>query len=317
MPDDPRLGEFRARFAGRLGTFEEYPTPASEGGAGSFGALEIVSTAELLERLGSSPAERVDSAAYLRARLVDLVIGDVDRHPGNWRWARLAPDGPWVPLAEDRDLAFVRFGGLLIGAARPAYPLLDRYDDDFEISRLIHQARVTDPRLLAPLPREAWREAVAAVQAALTPEVVREAIARMPRPWYERGGAELEALLRSRIERLPEVAEAFYLHLAAEPEIHATAARERVALRLAGAEALEATVRADGATEPVFHRRFDAAETEVVLLCGFLPPDRVTVEVAAEEEERPAFEVLERCDPDRPVAPPGAESAEAGEDDDD
>ncbi len=52
------------------------------------------------------------------------------------------------------------------------------------------------------------------------------------------------------------------------------------------------------------------------MLCGFLPPDRVTVEVAAEKGSRPAFEIHERCDPARPLAPPGAESKEAGEDDD-
>ena len=79
-------------------------------------------------RLDRDPAERVDAAAYLRARLVDLVIGDVDRHPGNWRWARLDPDGPWLPVAEDRDLAFARFGGVLVGAARPVYPVLASYD---------------------------------------------------------------------------------------------------------------------------------------------------------------------------------------------
>jgi hypothetical protein len=316
LPDDPRLGEFQARFAGRLGTFEEYPTPSADGGAGSFGAREIVSTEELIERLERDPAERVDGAAYLRARLVDLVLGDVDRHPGNWRWARLARGGRWLPVAEDRDLAFARFEGLLVGAARPVYPILASYDAEFEIARLAHQARATDPRLLAPLPREAWREAAAAVQAALPARVVAEAVARMPAPWFEQGGPELEALLRARIEQLGDAADAFYLRLAAEPEIHATAAREEVSLRIADGDAVDVTVRAEGIAEPVFERRFLSPETESVRLCGFVPPDRVTVEVAAAVASRPAFEVLEHCEPARPIAPPGAESADAGEDGD-
>jgi hypothetical protein len=42
----------------------------------------------------------------------------------------------------------------------------------------------------------------------------------------------------------------------------------------------------------------------------------VTVEVSAEAGARPDFELLERCDPARPIGPPGAESKEAGEEDD-
>jgi hypothetical protein len=38
MPDDPRLGQFRAKFANQVGTFEEYPTPAANGHDGFAGA---------------------------------------------------------------------------------------------------------------------------------------------------------------------------------------------------------------------------------------------------------------------------------------
>ncbi len=40
MPDDARLGEFREEFSGLLGTIEEFPTAAAEGG--TFGATDTV-----------------------------------------------------------------------------------------------------------------------------------------------------------------------------------------------------------------------------------------------------------------------------------
>ncbi|MGI9431223.1 MAG: BamA/TamA family outer membrane protein, partial [Myxococcota bacterium] len=118
MPDSPRLGEFRETFAGTLGTIDVFPQAASEGRPGFAGALEIISTDELFERIRKHPDERVDSPGYVRARLFDAFIGDWDRHGGNWRWAKLRGRAEWVPLPEDRDLAFANYEGIMLFWAR-------------------------------------------------------------------------------------------------------------------------------------------------------------------------------------------------------
>ena len=86
LPDSPALGEFRAEFGGLLGTIEERQT---DEGPGFAGASKIVSTEELFDRLEHHQDEHVDTRAYLAARLVDLLLGDWDRHQDQWRWARL------------------------------------------------------------------------------------------------------------------------------------------------------------------------------------------------------------------------------------
>jgi hypothetical protein len=287
MPDDPRLGEF-ADFANRLGTLEEYPKAGEDGRPGTFGAVEIVDSEELWRRLHRDPRERVDARAYLQARLFDFVIGDVDRHPRQWRWARFEKDGAWQPVAEDRDFAFSRFGGFLIAAARPFRPMLGYYDEDFQLDALMRQAVATDPRLLAPLSREVWREEVAELQRRLTPDRIAGAVARLPAAWRRLTGAELERLLRERVARLSDGADAFYAIEAQDVEIHATAARETVTVRAVGAEAVEVAVAADGARAPHFVRRFAAAETDTVHLCGFDAQDQVALidgAVAIERED--------------------------------
>ncbi len=80
MPDDPALGEFRELFAGRLGTFEQFPTPASDQYAGFNGATEILSSADMWQRMLDDPGTRIDVKAFLRARLLDFFLGDWDRH---------------------------------------------------------------------------------------------------------------------------------------------------------------------------------------------------------------------------------------------
>ena len=106
MPDDPALGEFRETFGGTVGTFDEYITPGYEG------ITEIVSSFELWTKWREGgPENRVDSRAFLKARLFDLVVGNWDRHQGQWRWARVPGQPRWEPLPEDADQAFTRYEG--------------------------------------------------------------------------------------------------------------------------------------------------------------------------------------------------------------
>ena len=119
LPDDPRLGEFREEFRGMLGTLEENPSVKSPVTPGFERFTKIVDTDELEELLDADPGERVDSRSLLRARLVDLVIGDSDRHRSQWDWARDAESGRFVAVPQDRDLAFVKFDGPAAEAGAP------------------------------------------------------------------------------------------------------------------------------------------------------------------------------------------------------
>ncbi len=126
MPDDSALGEFRAEFAGLLGTIEERPRGEKDDRPGFADATKVENTVELFERLEKDPDERVDTRAYLAARLVDLFLGDWDRHQDQWSWARLGRGDsvPWAPVPRDRDQAFARFDGALLSLARLSYPQL-------------------------------------------------------------------------------------------------------------------------------------------------------------------------------------------------
>ena len=107
-----------------LGTIEE--RPGDDEGAEFEGATEVVSTTKLLKEVEDSPNDRVDARAFLTARLVDILIGDWDRHADQWRWARFGDDKPhlWRPIPRDRDQAFVRYDGLLLQVARASTPQL-------------------------------------------------------------------------------------------------------------------------------------------------------------------------------------------------
>src|SRR6185295_17290514 len=81
---------------------------------------------QLVEKVLDKPQKhRVDGEAMLRARLLDMLIGDWDRHHGQWRFAVNEDDDGvkvYTPIALDRDQAFAEYEGALLWLAKLTVP---------------------------------------------------------------------------------------------------------------------------------------------------------------------------------------------------
>ncbi|HEY9504890.1 MAG TPA: hypothetical protein VIQ27_02860 [Gemmatimonadales bacterium] len=280
--ESPRLGEFASEYGGMLGTIEERPN--DEEGAAFEGAEEVISTTKLLKELEDSPNDRVDAHRFLTARLVDLFIGDWDRHADQWRWARFDDTRPrrWVPIPRDRDQAFARYDGLLLKVARASAPQLVKFGPDY--AGMLGQTwngRDLDRWLLVPLRREEWDSVSTALQARLTDSVIEASAASLPSSYIPLDSARLADALKARRDELPEAARKFYRHLAGEVDIHGTDRNEIATVnRLDGrfTEVSLATLdQSGGPEEPYFTRRFDHEETKEVRLILHSGADRVEV----------------------------------------
>ncbi|MFL5312199.1 MAG: hypothetical protein ACJ79H_17335 [Myxococcales bacterium] len=280
LPDDPRLAEFGV-LAGTLGLLEERIEHRIEG------ARMIADTLTLFARLEQRSDERVDARAYLRARLIDVLVGDWDRHIDQWRWVRFDRDGQrtWQPVPRDRDEAFSRFDGIIpsvveyynkpiAGFAR-GYPPIDK---------LTFAGRYTDRRFLVSLDWMEWRAIANDLVARLTDSVISDAVRRLPLPLYEEAGAAIESALRSRRDALPAVARDYYRLLADQVDVRGTANGEDFRLERQANGAIEVSIRArdeqDGmrATIPFFRRTFLPEETSEIRLYTMGGDDRVEVD---------------------------------------
>lgn len=270
LPDDPRLGEHRAEFAGMFGLIEERPNEGEDGEPLFAGARDVIGSDELLEKLEKDPDDRVDARAYLRARLLDVFLGDWDRHRDQWRWAGYDEGGVrvWRAIPRDRDQAFSRMDGVLLWLAGFSHPELVGFGPEYPaLSRLSWSGRVLDRRLLASLEKAAWEEEAAELQRRLTPEVIADAVSRLPaHPLYVKNGRDLAAALRARRERLGEAARDFYGVLAREVEVTATDKKEVAEVAFAGDGSATVSVRTRRGSEPYFRRTFLPGETSEVRL---------------------------------------------------
>lgn len=229
MPDDPRLGEFRSEFAGRVGTFFAYPQPNSDAGPGFHGALEILDHEALYDALAQGDSVEVDIRAFLRARLLDLLLGDFDRHRKQWRWASLAPDTPLQPIPEDRDMAFVRYEGIGPRTMKIYIPILQRYDADYPfIKGLTLHGWEQDRWLLPALSWADWEPIVADVQTRLDDATIERAVAALPPEYAALDGARLAADIRGRRDGLPRAARRYYEHLAREVDVQTSDAAHTI-----------------------------------------------------------------------------------------
>lgn len=273
MPDDTNLGEFRNEFAGVLGTFQEYPTRVSDTGPGFAGATEILSHLEMWSRLEASPADRVDSRTFLKARLLDLLIGDWDRHRKQWRWAKMPGKSLWQPVPEDRDQAFCRYDGFIISVARPSLPFIVNFGNRYpRMDGLTYASRDADRYLLTDLDRLDWESIAKDLKSRMTDSVIESAVKRLPPEYYRLDGSRLEATLKVRRDHLLEASRRFYQLLARRVDIQMTDKEELAEIVKIDDTSTEIRIslrpseKGGAPPEPYYHRRFYHSETQEIRL---------------------------------------------------
>ncbi|HMB89561.1 MAG TPA: hypothetical protein VKP65_01860, partial [Rhodothermales bacterium] len=168
MPNDERLGEYRPYFAGRVGWIQIHPDEQEHNQPGFAGSRNVEGGSDIYDVLRQDPSHTVDTRKYLRARLVDFLVGDWDRHADNWRWARFAEGERvrWEPIPRDRDWAFTRIDGMASKVTPLFFPRYVGFSEEMPpMDRLAASAYRLDHRLLAGVPQEVFEEDARQVQA--------------------------------------------------------------------------------------------------------------------------------------------------------
>ncbi len=291
LPDDEGLGEFRAEFGGVLGTIEEHPDESPEGERGFAGAEKVVGSYALLEKTEEDNRQRVDEIEYLKARLMDIYLGDWDRHPDQWRWAGF-PAGDrweWVPIPRDRDQVFSRFDGVLPWMCELAVPELTHFNEYYpQINDLTWTGHHLDRRFLAGLTMQRWDSLAAFLQGAIRDDVIAESVRRLPESVRAAEGPELEYALRKRRDNLPWASGEFYRLVTKYQDIHASDLPEcaRVVRQADGRVLVEISSRdpdtGDASKPPFYSRMFHGEETKEIRLLMHGGDDRVVVSGTAD-----------------------------------
>lgn len=249
------LGKYAARIHDySLGTLEEKPGDDTE------------DTEDLMIKLEESTKNKVDARSYLKARLIDFIIGDPDRGADNWAWQK-ADSGDFKmyrAIARDRDYAFMRIEGFIPKMASKGYKKLTQFRNEFpKLTTLTFMTAEFDRSHLVELSKAEWDDVVHGVQRDLSNDVIDRALARIPAPHRDLSADVLREGLRARRDLLPGIADEFYHMVNDDADVWGSDEDERA----------EITHNADGSVDialfrkenmRVFYKRFVPAETKKV-----------------------------------------------------
>lgn len=221
VPNDPALGIYRSEFANTVCVFEE-----REPGVG-----ETISTDKVREKLEEDNDNVVDQRAVLRARMLDLLIGDWDRHEDQWRWqvTKAKKKKIYSPIPRDRDQVFYISTGIIpsIASRKWIMPKFQGFSDHVrDVNGFMFNARYFDRSFLNELGIKDWQEVIADIQSSVTDHVIELSVRQFPDTVFALVGDRIIHDLKARRNALVSEGLKYYRFLAEGIDVVASDKRE-------------------------------------------------------------------------------------------
>ena len=261
---DSAMGLFSKQYAGRVVLLEERQPIG-----------ESANTPKMISNLVENNAYQVDGQEFLRARLLDLLIGDWDRHEDQWRWA-LRKDGKdkvYIAVPRDRDqVMHVNQGVFPTIAAMPWIdPVIGNFDGEIpDVKYSMFKARFLQPYPTAQINYADWMRITKDFVNAETDQVLEDAINRMPPASNLIRRNELLSKLKKRRDNIPVAMDQYYRFIYRIVDIRLSDNNERVIIGDTTDKAMHITVyklKLDGkAGEPLMDMTYLPQITQEIRL---------------------------------------------------
>ncbi|MDB4925050.1 BamA/TamA family outer membrane protein [Mucilaginibacter sp.] len=267
VPDDPALGEYRKEFANQVYLFEDMEP---------IDGKKASKTDKIQDKLQEDNDNKADQKLLLRARLLDMIIGDWDRHGDQWRWEKeddTVKGSLYKPIPQDRDKVFYTTSGILPWFAAGSNPQLQPFGDKIKhIGKWNHNARFFDLYFLNELNEHDWEEQIAYVQSKLTDGLLASAVKLMPAGIYTLVGKKTTKKLIARRNNIKENALEYYRFLAKNVDVPASDKREQFAVDQQKDGKINVTIykikQGDSLGKAFYQRTFNPEVTKEIRLYG-------------------------------------------------
>ncbi|WP_184549874.1 metallophosphoesterase [Mucilaginibacter sp. FT3.2] len=220
LSPDEKLGKYNKEFENKVMLLEERePTGKSD------------ATAKMLAVMLKDNDNHLDGDAFLRGRLLDLLIGDWDRRGDQWRWQGTKTDKGvyYTGVPRDRDQVFYTNQGVLPYVASREWAKPDLQGFDGKILNVYYSMWSSMFADLLPdvkYNHERWTKIVNDFVAAETDDVLEAGLRRMPESAYKLGHDKLLKQLKERRANIPAAMEEFYKITNKIVEIHTSRKNE-------------------------------------------------------------------------------------------
>ncbi|MFT3705873.1 MAG: BamA/TamA family outer membrane protein [Agriterribacter sp.] len=261
---DKNLGIYEKLFANTLCLLEERePLGKSD------------NTIKMMQQLDKDNDNRFDTAAYLRAKVLDLMIGDWDRHSDQWRWydEQKGSGKKYQAIPRDRDQVFyVNEGIFAKTASRPwILPYLEGFHGSIRnVNTFMYNGRQISSRFFTQFSYEKWMHISTEAINKLSDSVFENALSRLPASAKAIRYDQLLTQLKQRRTHMVKAMSDYYYFMSRVVDIKTTDKNEFVDIKNVSDTALLVNIyklsKEKKIKELFYSRTFYPSETKEVRL---------------------------------------------------
>jgi DNA repair exonuclease SbcCD nuclease subunit len=288
VPDDLAFGRYRPVFANKVCMLEEKNA--------SWDGKDTKSSVTVFNNIIDDNEKRVVQNEVLKARLLDILVADWDRHMDQYKWG-VQDTGKgklYYPIPKDRDQAFFRSEGLLVDyVSKKRLPFLKglRYNIP-DVNHLSAVSKDFDRLFLNDIDRKEWDSVTTVFRRQLPDTAIINAVKKMPPEIYALNGQKITDKLISRRNDLERVSLKYYDFLAKRVSILGSNETEVFKVFNEGKNIRVQVLARDGkdTTFVMYDRLFDPNKTKEIRLYGFRGNDKF--DISANTSHKTFFRII-------------------------
>ncbi|WP_293886462.1 MULTISPECIES: BamA/TamA family outer membrane protein [unclassified Sphingobacterium] len=239
VAQDSLLGEYAPLFEHTVALLEERePLGDSD------------NSPKTVRKLQEDNDDNFKAKAYLRARMLDVLVSDWDRHEDQWRWYdenqdSTDQDKDYIPIPRDRDQALRVTQGFLMKDIYQQFvnPVMQGFTTGIpDIRYSLFKSRFLNAHPSNQLSHREWAKEVKQFVTRLTDSVLWQSVQSLPQSSITIRGEQIFKTLQSRRDALPTAMEEYYNFINNIVDIHLSDKNEKVEICSTGSKNLKVKV---------------------------------------------------------------------------
>ncbi|OQP66992.1 metallophosphoesterase [Niastella vici] len=275
VPDDLAFGIYRPMFANKVCMLEEKDA--------SWDGTDTKSSVTVFNNMIEDNDKRIEQTEVLKARLLDILIADWDRHMDQWKWG-VQDTGRgkiYYPIPKDRDQAFFKSDGLLLAyVSRKRLPFLKGFKHNIpDVDHLSAISKDFDRLFLNEIDKKEWDSVTTVFRQQLPDTAIIRAVKQMPPEIFAINGKQTISRLISRRNELQKQSIKYYDFLSKRVTILGSNKTEYFKVFNEGKSIrVQVLAREEKDTSFVkYDRLFDPKITKEIRLYGFRGNDKFDI----------------------------------------
>lgn len=193
-------------------------------------------TIKFLSSIQKDNDNRFDARTFLKSRILDVFIGDWDRHEDQWRWKNLSKkneDKNYINIPRDRDQVMHKTEGIIPSLVKKPYllPTLQGFGgkiDDIKYSLI--KSNFLNAHPFNQFSRKEWNEVVQETVQILSDSLITKAVQNLPIEYASIREDELITSFKERREALEGAFDDFYRFIHKKMDIRLSDKNEKLTL---------------------------------------------------------------------------------------